>query len=103
MKKNYHRYSNTTNVKVKPKCDNCGQVFKQNSNTTNVKVKRYILGEPKSNSGIIQIQPMLRLNAENIKNKIHQCNHSNTTNVKVKLRDISGNHVALVRFKYNQC
>ena len=51
----------------------------------------------------IQIQPMLRLNvitkAYDLIGKVH----SNTTNVKVKLKIVDDSDEALEAFKYNQC
>ena len=77
-------YSNTTNVKVKPKTSWHRLTSVTDSNTTNVKVKL----NSKSITAIyffIQIQPMLRLNCIAPTCVYTAMSNSNTTNVKVKL------------------
>ena len=54
-------------------------------------------------SNDIQIQPMLRLNLLKYANSLITIQHSNTTNVKVKLGMALVARSTAILFKYNQC
>ena len=73
-----------------------------NSNTTLVKVKSLVLQSPSAIFFEIQIQLLLKLNLVAVNFNMLR-GYSNTTLVKVKLRDYHKPYATIRIFKYNSC